>query len=45
VIDWLAGAVLGVAAFLAVLILTREVTVADLRSLPGYVQRRFGRGR
>ena len=43
VIDWIGGTLLGVAAFLAVLVVTREVTVADLRALPGYAKRRFGR--
>ena len=36
-LEWVGGAVFGIAAFLGTLILTREVTVADLRRLPGAV--------
>ena len=32
---WIAGSVLGLSAFLLTLIATREVTVSDLRRLPG----------
>jgi O-antigen/teichoic acid export membrane protein len=34
VADWLAGGVLSIAAFVATLVLTREVTFAELRALP-----------
>jgi O-antigen/teichoic acid export membrane protein len=43
-VDWIAGGVLGLAAFVAVLLVTREVTLGELRSARGWVQRRFGRG-
>jgi O-antigen/teichoic acid export membrane protein len=44
-LEWIAGAAGGVAAFAAVLLLTRQVTVAELRGLHGWVARRLGRGR
>ncbi len=40
VAGWLAGGTLGVLAFAAVLLATREVSVADLRALPGALRRR-----
>jgi O-antigen/teichoic acid export membrane protein len=42
-LDWIGGAVLGLAAFFAVLIGTGEVTVAELRALPRYIRRRARR--
>ena len=42
-LDWIAGAVLGFAAFVAVLLLTREVTVAELAALPRWVRARMSR--
>jgi O-antigen/teichoic acid export membrane protein len=44
VLDWIAGGVLGTAAFAAVLLVTREVTVEDLRALPRWIRRRGRRG-
>jgi O-antigen/teichoic acid export membrane protein len=40
VIDWVGGAVLGLATFCAVLLLTREVSFGDLRRLRGWVRGR-----
>ena len=40
VVDWIAGAVLGFAAFIAVLLATREVTIAELVALPRWIQAR-----
>ncbi len=34
-LEWIGGGVLGLAAFVATLVVTREVTVAELRKLPG----------
>lgn len=45
VADWVGGGVLGLAAFLAVLLLTRELTPAQLRAGPRLLQRRLSRGR
>ena len=42
-LDWIAGAVLGFAAFVAMLLLTREVTVAELAALPRWVRARMSR--
>jgi len=36
----MAGAVLGFAAFIAVLLATREVTIAELVALPRWIQAR-----
>jgi O-antigen/teichoic acid export membrane protein len=44
VLDWIAGGVLGLAAFLAVLLVTRELTPGELAALPRWVRSR-GRGR
>jgi O-antigen/teichoic acid export membrane protein len=44
-VDWVAGGVLGPAAFVAVLLLTREITLGELAALPAWVRRRGGRGR
>jgi O-antigen/teichoic acid export membrane protein len=43
-IDWIAGSVLGLGAFLAVLLVTRELTLRELAALPRWVRAR-GRGR
>jgi O-antigen/teichoic acid export membrane protein len=40
-VEWVAGGVLGFAAFLAVLLLTRELTIAQLRALPGLARARL----
>lgn len=42
-IDWIAGGTLGLAAFVAVIVATGEVTLSDLRALPAYVRRRAAR--
>ena len=34
-LEWVGGTLFGIAAFLGTLIVTREVTVGDLRRLPG----------
>ena len=39
-IEWVAGGVLGTAAFLAVIVVSGELTVAQLRALPRWVARR-----
>jgi O-antigen/teichoic acid export membrane protein len=43
VLDWIGGGVLGLAAFLAVLVMTRELTPGDLVALPRYVRTRTRR--
>jgi O-antigen/teichoic acid export membrane protein len=43
VLDWIAGSTFGLSAFLAVLVLTREVTVAELRALPRWIRSRARR--
>lgn len=42
-VEWVAGAVLGLAAFLAVLVATRELSLADLRALPSAIRARARR--
>jgi O-antigen/teichoic acid export membrane protein len=41
ILEWIVGAVGGFAAFVAVLLLTRQVTVPELRALWGFVRRRL----
>ena len=41
VVEWIAGAVGGLAAFTAVLLLTRQLTMDELRALAGWVRRRL----
>jgi O-antigen/teichoic acid export membrane protein len=41
VLEWIAGSVGGLAAFAAVLLLTRQVTVGELRAMWGWVRRRL----
>jgi putative polysaccharide biosynthesis protein len=43
VLDWIAGGVLGLAAFVAVLVATREIRLADLTYLARYVRRQSTR--
>jgi len=45
IVEWIVGAVGGLAAFFAVLLLTRQVTVAELRDLWGWLRRRLPGGR
>jgi O-antigen/teichoic acid export membrane protein len=42
---WLAGSIGGLAAFMAVLLVTRQVTVGELRALGAFVRRRLPGGR
>jgi O-antigen/teichoic acid export membrane protein len=42
-VDWIAGAVLGLAAFVAVLIATREVSISDFGALVRWARRRARR--
>jgi hypothetical protein len=44
-LDWIAGGVGGLAAFAAVLLLTRQVTLDELRTLGAAVRRRLPGGR
>jgi O-antigen/teichoic acid export membrane protein len=43
VVDWIGGGILGLAAFLAVLLVTRELTLGELAALPRYVRARTRR--
>jgi hypothetical protein len=43
VLDWIGGTVLGLAAFVTVLVLTREVSLSDFGVLIRWMRRRFGR--
>lgn len=45
VFEWIGGAVGGFAAFAAVLLITRQVTLGELRSLGAFVRRRLPGGR